>query len=65
MYKMMAFVFVLMMGTVQVLTDCMLVGSIIQAGKWQDYFVGMGALVIVSAWGLWQSVHEWREECKK
>lgn len=65
MYKVASFIFVLMMGTLQVLTDCMLVGSIIQAGKWQDYFVGMGALVIVSAFGLWHSVQEWKEERKK
>ena len=65
MYKVMAFIFVLMMGTLQLLTDYMLVGSIIQAGKWQDYFICMGLLVIASAFGLWHSVQEWKEERKK
>lgn len=49
----------------QIATDCMLIGNIMKTDGWQDYFVAMGMLVIVSAFGVRVTWKEWREECNK
>lgn len=65
MYKVIAFGQVCLMGILQLLTDCMLVGALVTDFSWHDYLLGFAALVVVSAWGVKLAWGEWKEECKK
>lgn len=65
MYKVMAFLQLVLVCLMQVATDCMLIGNIMKTDGWHDYFVAMGMLVIVSAFGVRVTWKEWRNECNK
>ena len=65
MFKVIAFTHFVCMCLLQVATDCMLVGTIIQEHGLREYHVGFAALVVCSAVLVRLSWREWREECNK